>query len=63
MPRSGASSRHSGAGGVAILYGGSVKADNAAEIMAVPGVAGVLVGGASLDAAGFWTIYQAGGGA
>ena len=48
---------------VAILYGGSVKADNAAEIMAVPGVAGVLVGGASLDAAGFWSIYQAGGGA
>ena len=52
-----------GAGGVAVLYGGSVKADNAAEIMAVAGVAGVLVGGASLDAAGFWTIYQAGGGA
>jgi triosephosphate isomerase len=52
-----------GAPDVAILYGGSVKADNAAEIMAVPGVAGVLVGGASLDAAGFWTIYQAGGGA
>lgn len=48
---------------VAILYGGSVKADNAAEIMAVPGVAGVLVGGASLDAVGFWSIYQAGGGA
>jgi triosephosphate isomerase (TIM) len=48
---------------VAILYGGSVKADNAREIMAVPGVAGVLVGGASLDAAGFWTIYRAGGGA
>jgi triosephosphate isomerase len=48
---------------VSILYGGSVKADNAAEIMAVPGVAGVLVGGASLDAAGFWSIYRAGGGA
>ncbi len=52
-----------GAPDVAILYGGSVKADNAANIMAVPGVAGVLVGGACLDAAGFWTIYQAGGGA
>jgi triosephosphate isomerase len=52
-----------GAEGVAILYGGSVKADNASQIMAVPGVAGVLVGGASLDAGGFWTIYQAGGGA
>ena len=48
---------------MAILYGGSVKAENAAEIMAVPGVAGVLVGGACLDAAGFWAIYQAGGGA
>jgi triosephosphate isomerase len=52
-----------GAARVAILYGGSVKADNAGQIMAVPGVAGVLVGGASLDAAGFWSIYQAGGGA
>ena len=50
-------------GKVAILYGGSVKPDNAAEIMAVPGVAGVLVGGASLDAATFWSIYKAGGGA
>jgi triosephosphate isomerase (TIM) len=48
---------------MAILYGGSVKPENAAEIMAVPGVAGVLVGGASLDAATFWSIYQAGGGA
>ena len=52
-----------GADGVAILYGGSVKADNAGQIMAVSGVAGVLVGGASLDAPGFWSIYQAGGGA
>jgi triosephosphate isomerase len=52
-----------GGADVAILYGGSVKPDNAGEIMAVPGVAGVLVGGASLDAAGFWTIYRAGGGA
>ena len=51
------------AGEVAILYGGSVKAENARDIMAVPGVAGVLVGGASLDAAGFWSIYQGGGGA
>ena len=55
--------RDLGAEGCAILYGGSVKADNAAQIMAVQDVAGVLVGGASLDAAGFWTIYQAGGGA
>jgi triosephosphate isomerase (TIM) len=52
-----------GGGEVAILYGGSVKADNAGEIMRVPGVDGVLVGGASLDAAGFWSIYEAGVGA
>jgi triosephosphate isomerase (TIM) len=52
-----------GEGKVAILYGGSVKADNAGEIMRVPGVDGVLVGGASLDATGFWSIYEAGGGA
>ena len=48
---------------IPIVYGGSVKAENAGEIMATPGVAGVLVGGASLDAAGFWAIYRAGGGA
>ena len=51
------------AGEFAILYGGSVKPDNARQIMAVLGVAGVLVGGASLDPAGFWAIYQGGGGA
>ena len=33
-----------------IQYGGSVKAKNAAEIMAEPDVDGALVGGASLDA-------------
>ncbi|MEK0081552.1 triose-phosphate isomerase [Benzoatithermus flavus] len=48
---------------VAILYGGSVKADNAGAIMAVAGVDGVLVGGASLDPDGFFAIYRAGGGA
>lgn len=48
---------------VAVLYGGSVKAENSGEIMKVPGVDGVLVGGASLDAAGFVSIYRAGGGA
>jgi triosephosphate isomerase len=37
-------------GGIPILYGGSVKADNAAEITAEEDVNGVLVGGASLDA-------------
>lgn len=52
-----------GGGDVPLLYGGSVKAQNAAEIMSLDAVDGVLVGGASLDAAGFWSIYQAGGGA
>lgn len=46
---------------VRILYGGSVKADNAAELLAQPDVDGVLVGGASLDAAGFARIIQAAG--
>jgi triosephosphate isomerase len=32
-----------------VLYGGSVKPDNAAELMSQPGVDGALVGGASLD--------------
>ena len=35
---------------VPVLYGGSVKPDNAAELLSQPGVDGVLVGGASLDA-------------
>jgi triosephosphate isomerase len=43
-----------------ILYGGSVKAANAGEILALDHVDGALVGGASLDAAEFWAIYQAG---
>ena len=47
----------------ALLYGGSVKAGNAADIMTIPNVDGVLVGGASLDADGFWSIFTAGGGA
>ncbi|MGD9530387.1 triose-phosphate isomerase [Pseudonocardia sp.] len=38
------------AGGVRILYGGSVKAKNVGEIAAQPDVDGALVGGASLDA-------------
>lgn len=37
------------AGSGPILYGGSVKAGNAAQLMRTPGVDGVLVGGASLD--------------
>jgi triosephosphate isomerase len=47
-------------GRVRILYGGSVKAANAGEILAIPHVDGALVGGASLDAAEFWAIYAAG---
>jgi triosephosphate isomerase (TIM) len=39
-----------------ILYGGSVKPDNAAELLALPDVDGVLVGGASLDPAGLAEI-------
>jgi triosephosphate isomerase (TIM) len=43
----------------ALLYGGSVKAKNAGEILALDNVDGALVGGASLDAAEFWAIYIA----
>ena len=42
-----------------ILYGGSVKAANAAELFAMPDVDGGLVGGASLDGAGFRKICEA----
>jgi triosephosphate isomerase len=42
-----------------ILYGGSVKPDNAAELMALPDVDGALVGGASLDPQGFYKIVTA----
>ena len=45
---------------VAILYGGSVKPDNAAELLAVTDVDGVLVGGASLDPGSFASIAEAG---
>lgn len=41
-----------------ILYGGSVKPDNAAEILAVPEVGGALVGGASLKASDFLGIVR-----
>ncbi len=44
--------------GMRLLYGGSVKASNAAELMAVGEVNGALVGGASLTAADFWPIVQ-----
>lgn len=45
-------------GQVCILYGGSVKAANAREILSVENVNGVLVGGASLDAKEFGAIAQ-----
>lgn len=44
---------------VRILYGGSVKADNAAQLFAMPDIDGGLVGGASLDAKNFLAICQA----
>lgn len=44
-----------------ILYGGSVKASNAAELLHVPSVDGALVGGASLQAAEFYEIVKAAG--
>jgi triosephosphate isomerase len=42
-----------------ILYGGSVKPDNAAELMALPDIDGALVGGASLDAESLAAIVAA----
>jgi triosephosphate isomerase (TIM) len=42
-----------------ILYGGSVKPDNAAELLALPDVDGALVGGASLDVDSFAAIVDA----
>lgn len=45
-------------GDIAILYGGSVKPDNAAELVATPGIDGFLVGGASLKADSFLQIVK-----
>jgi len=45
--------------GVRVLYGGSVKPENAGEIMQVRGVDGALIGGASLKAADFLAIAAA----
>jgi triosephosphate isomerase len=44
-----------------VLYGGSVKGDNAKELLALPDIDGALVGGASLDAASFAAIISAAG--
>ena len=49
------------AGGTRILYGGSVKASNAAELFSMPDVDGGLIGGASLKADEFLAILKAAG--
>jgi triosephosphate isomerase len=43
---------------VRILYGGSLNADNAAELLGLPDVDGALIGGASLDPASFAKIVE-----
>jgi triosephosphate isomerase len=48
-----------GAADVALLYGGSVKADNAAALFGMPDIDGGLIGGASLKAAEFLAIARA----
>ena len=50
----------SDAGGVRLLYGGSVKGSNAVELMGLENVDGALVGGASLKATDFWPIVETG---
>jgi triosephosphate isomerase len=47
------------AAGVRILYGGSMKPDNAVELMAKPDIDGGLIGGASLKASDFLAICRA----
>ncbi len=47
------------AASVRLLYGGSVKPENARELLHVADVDGALVGGASLKAADFWAIARA----
>ncbi|HJR95985.1 MAG TPA: triose-phosphate isomerase [Gaiellaceae bacterium] len=46
--------------GAPVLYGGSVKPENAATLLALPDVDGALVGGASLDVPSFEAICRAG---
>jgi triosephosphate isomerase len=53
LARLGGAGRH-----VRILYGGSVKPENAATLLSAPDVGGALVGGASLDAAAFLAIAR-----
>ena len=61
--RSWLSSRYNAslAAGVRIQYGGSVKPDNAAELLSCPNIDGALVGGASLKADSFLAIIAAAG--
>ena len=44
---------------ISVLYGGSVKPENAPELFAMDDIDGALVGGASLEAASFWRIVEA----
>jgi len=44
---------------ICILYGGSMKPDNAASLLAMPDIDGGLIGGASLDAQSFLALCQA----
>jgi len=46
------------AGKMRILYGGSMKPDNARELLALPDVDGGLIGGAALKVADFWAIAE-----
>lgn len=48
------------ANSISILYGGSVKKDNAAGLFAMPDIDGALVGGASLDSDSFLSICREG---
>ena len=49
----------SGAAQVRILYGGSMKPENAKALLAMPDIDGGLIGGASLNAADFLAIASA----
>jgi triosephosphate isomerase len=52
--------RHSVSGRVPILYGGSVNTENVAQLLTRPQLDGVLVGGASLEAAGWASLIEKG---
>ncbi len=56
--RARAQASHGLGDGLRIQYGGSVKPANAAQILAIPGVDGALVGGASLTVDDFWGIIS-----